>query len=154
MASSKKKLKEEKLSKSVELLEKIEKRILRGLKNNFMDTQQEGDSFVLTPLNGNHKDTEPYFLHLKEQKWVLMPNEMFLDMIELLHSSYEERFCMQLEREIARQMPRDFDDIWEIAITEIKKSKKGILKVDPECLIASIKKQHPHLFVQLDIDWP
>ena len=99
------------------------------------------------------KDNEPYYLKLLGVDYTLLPEETLYHLLDLLHASFEERYCMELEREIARQMPRDFDDIWEVAIEEIKKSNKGFLQIDPESLVLSIKKQHPNLFMQFDFDF-
>lgn len=133
-------------------LQKIEESILKAQRENVMQAHEEGESFMLTPLE-DYKSNEPYFLKLRQQECMLVPKDTLFTLLELLHASYEERYCMQLEREIARQMPRDFDDIWEVAIEEIKKSKKGFLNIDPASLVLSIKKQHPNLFMQLDFEF-
>lgn len=152
MARTKNKLGNNSIDSNVFVLQKLESELLKAKRENFMRVTEHDDSFLLTPLQ-DYKKGESYFLQLQQKDYVLLPEETFCRLLDLLHASYEERYCMQLEREIARHLPRDFDDIWEVAIEEIKKSNKGFLNIDPESLVLSIKKQHPNLFMRLDFDF-
>ncbi|MDE7172727.1 MAG: DUF2603 domain-containing protein [Helicobacter sp.] len=144
------------------ILQGIESKLLRAKRENRATVHDEG---ACTDERGQQlwnrtirphapfKDNEPYCMKMSGVDYMLLPEEMLCHLLDLLHASYEERYCMELEREIARQMPRDFDDIWEVAIEEIKKSNKGFLNIDPESLVLSIKKQHPNLFMRFDFDF-
>ena len=143
------------------ILQGIESKLLRAKREKRLMTHQEeapsegGQEFWKHTIchHAPFKKGEPYCLTMLGADYMLLPEEMLCRLLDLLHASYEERYCMELEREIARQMPRDFDDIWEVAFEEIKKSNKGFLNIDPESLVLSIKKQHPNLFMRFDFDF-
>ncbi len=53
---------------------------------------------------------------------------------------------MRLEKAIYQQIPVDFNDVWTVAMDEIKqKAQNGTMEVsiDLEKLISKIKQEHP-----------
>lgn len=162
MARTKNRIRGGSLDSHALILQGIESKLLRAKRENRAtlleeetltdDREQEFWKHTIR-YHAPFQNDEPYCLKMSGVDYMLLPEEMLYHLLDLLHASYEERYCMELEREIARQMPRDFDDIWEVAIEEIKKSNKGFLHIDPESLVLSIKKQHPNLFMRFDFEF-
>ncbi|MDA3966686.1 MULTISPECIES: DUF2603 domain-containing protein [Helicobacter] len=53
-----------------------------------------------------------------------------------------DKYLFELEKEIHKNTPIDFDDVWCIAIREVKNYKK-----DPKVIVKNIKKKYPYLFL-------
>ncbi|WP_299546742.1 DUF2603 domain-containing protein [uncultured Helicobacter sp.] len=53
-----------------------------------------------------------------------------------------DKYLFRLEKEIYKNMPIDFDDVWCIALKEIQNHKK-----DPKTIVKYLKKHYPYLFL-------
>lgn len=99
----------------------------------------------------NGKDT----LFLKSDSgdaYVMMDERSYNKIVKLLRSHQDEMLRLRLEKEILQNMPIDFDDVWIVAMNEIRKSVQvGQSKhIDTRNVVRSIKKTHPNLFFDME----
>ena len=73
--------------------------------------------------------------------YLLSPQTME-SVIRLAKDLEIDKYLFELEKEIHKNTPIDFDDVWCIAIKEVKNYKK-----DPKIIVKNIKKQYPYLFL-------
>ncbi len=118
----------------------------------------------------NSKDDNLKFLELKSGSWhsdepwiVVDENEKLYTMISLesvnrilqsYKDSMDENFQLKLEKVIWKNVPVDFQDVWAVAMDEIRKIAKSqsnnkVLNIDLESLIKKIKLKHPNLFIDM-----
>ena len=76
------------------------------------------------------------------QEFYLIPKGAMQQCIQAIQTLEREKYLFALEQEIQRSMPIDFDDVWCIALKEIKNHKK-----DPRILVKNLKKRYPYLFL-------
>ncbi|RAX58201.1 hypothetical protein CCZ01_03765 [Helicobacter monodelphidis] len=149
MARSKKKLEDSK--NNLIRLQRLERILTQSSKQLRAQTGSQNDNILLR-YPDDFQNNQVYFLDTHNQESVLISKEIFSEMLQILYSSFEENFCILLEQEIAEQMPYDFDDVWEIAIREARKNEDSWLFTnDPKQIVANIKKQNPHLFLQFKL---
>ncbi|MGP1450260.1 MAG: DUF2603 domain-containing protein [Wolinella sp.] len=82
-------------------------------------------------------------------EYALLSNSALFSLLALIQNSYDERLRLYLEREILQQMPIDFDDVWEVAMMELRQGNDRLEPIDTKRLIKDIKRRHPNLFFQL-----
>ena len=78
----------------------------------------------------------------QEQEFYLIPKNAMQQCNQAMQTLEREKYLFRLEQEIQRSMPVDFDDVWCIALKEIKNRKK-----DPKVLVKNLKKRYPYLFL-------
>jgi len=85
--------------------------------------------------------------------------DTFLQIIQSLQKAQEENFNLKLEKTIWQNIPLDFNDVWTVAMTEIKKQienskDKKTIGINTEKIVQDIKKKYPNLFLNLDMYLP
>ena len=93
-----------------------------------------------------------------KKAYAFIPSDSFSQMLKVLQQAQKENFDLKLEKTIWQNIPNDFDDVWIVAMDEIKNlaQKEGNkpVSVDLEKLIADIKTDHPNLFINLKEFYP
>lgn len=69
------------------------------------------------------------------------------NMQQLLKSAKQleiDKYLFKLEQEIHYNVPIDFEDVWCIALKEVKNYRK-----EPKALVKNLKKRYPYLFFEV-----
>jgi len=138
------------LSKKIGMDENQEKTIL-----NLEDTDNP-ERKLLTLKSGNWDNEEPWFVIDKEGKiHTMLSLDTLLHIVKSLRIAQEENFNLKLEKSIWQNVPIDFQDVWVVAMDEIKKQLKNSkdkksLNIDIDRVVKDIKKKYPNLFLNLD----
>ena len=94
------------------------------------------------------KDSLAYCLKdNNNEEYYLLSTKIVRALMESAKKLEEDKYLFKLEQEIYKSMPIDFDDVWCIALKEIKNYKK-----DPKKIIQNIKKRYPYFFVNFDLN--
>ena len=151
------------MSKKINPVEKIEliaKKI--GLEDNKektilnLEKSDEPDKKILTLKSGSWDGEEPWFLIDEDEKvHTMLSLDTLLQIIKALRKAQEENFHLKLEKTIWQSVPIDFQDVWVVAMDEIKKRLKNAkdkrsLDINVSEVVKEIKKKHPNLFLNLD----
>ncbi len=107
--------------------------------------------------NGSWKSDDPWFAIDKDantKAYAFIPAKAFSQMIQTLKNTQKENFDLKLEKTIWQNVPIDFEDVWIVAMEEIR--NKAIeqdpskpISVDLDKLVENIKDEHPNLFIDL-----
>ena len=148
----------EKISKNIGMSSDGEKTIFE-----IITTQNPGQK-LLSLKSGSWEGAEPWFAIDEEQKLHTMVSiESLTKLVESLKSVQQENFNLKLEKTIWQHIPVDFQDVWMVAMDEIrvlaansKEAKKTkAINVDLDRLVGKIKREHPNLFIDLkDLAFP
>ena len=133
----------EKISKNLSPTKQKEQTILEIVPS-------EDESTKLLRLKNGSWDNakEPWLVYDEKQKLhALLSIDTLTKMIEHFKKAEQETLFLKLEKSILQQLPLDFQDVWTVAMEEIKKSKKS--EIDFDKLVKKIKKDHPNLFLDL-----
>ncbi|TLD85031.1 DUF2603 domain-containing protein [Helicobacter sp. MIT 11-5569] len=76
------------------------------------------------------------------QEFYLISKKTMQDLMIEIKNLENDKYLFRLEKEIYKNMPLDFDDVWCIALKEIKNYKK-----EPKIVVKNLKKRYPYLFV-------
>ncbi len=138
------------LSKKIGLDDDMEKTILN------LEKTDEPDKKLLTLKSGSWDGEEPWFLIDEDEKiHTMLSLDTLLQIIKALQKTQEENFNLKLEKTIWQNVPIDFQDVWVVAMDEIKKRLKNAkdkrsLDINVSEVVKEIKKKHPNLFLNLD----
>ena len=138
------------LSKKIGMDENREKTIL-----NLEDTDNP-ERKLLTLKSGTWDNEEPWFVIDKDGKiHTMLSLDTLLHIVKSLRIAQEENFNLKLEKSIWQNVPIDFQDVWVVAMDEIKKQLKNSkdkrsLNIDIDKVVKDIKKKYPNLFLNLD----
>lgn len=133
----------DKISKSLSVTRPKERTLLE------IETTEEKDTKLLRLKNGSwNSKKEPWLVLDEKQKLhALLSMDSLTKIVENFKQMEQETFSLKLEKSILQQLPLDFNDVWAVAMEEIKKQKKTA--VDFDKVIKKIKKEHPNLFLNL-----
>jgi hypothetical protein len=120
-------------------------------------TTEQEDIKELHLKNGSWESEAPWFAidHDNDQKaYAFIPAEAFSQMVQTLKTVQKENFDLKLEKTIWQNVPIDFEDVWIVAMEEIKEKARAHdsskpVSLDLDKLIRGIKKEHPNLFINL-----
>ncbi len=110
---------------------------------------------TLKLISGSWDHEGPWFLVDEKNKiHTVLPVEVTVKLIESLRKAQEENFNLKLEKSIWQNVPIDFEDVWVVAMEEIRKmaresKDKNILSINVDKLVKKIKKEHPNLFIDM-----
>ncbi len=106
---------------------------------------------------GSWDSSDPWFAIDKDddkKAYAFIPADAFSQLIDTMKQTQQENFNLKLEKTIWQNIPADFDDVWVVAMEEIRNLAKSEdpnkpISIDLEKLIRNIKKEHPNLFINL-----
>ncbi len=111
--------------------------------------------------SGSWDSDDPWFAIDEEdtkKAYAFIPSSSFTQMLNILKQAQKENFDLKLEKTIWQNVPTDFDDVWVVAMDEIRRLAQNEgnkpVSIDLEKLIADIKKEHPNLFINLKDFYP
>jgi hypothetical protein len=112
--------------------------------------------------SGEWDSDDPMFAIDEEdtkRAYAFIPSDAFATMVDMLRTLQKENFDLKLEKTIWQNIPQDFDDVWVVAMDEIRKlaaSEKDNkpISIDLDELIKNIKAKHPNLFINLRDFYP
>ena len=112
--------------------------------------------------NGEFKSDEPWFvIDEKDDKkaYAVLPLDAFNKVVEILREVQQENFNLKLEKSIWREVPADFEDVWIVAMDQVKKlvdekNPDKPISIDIDKLVKDIKKEHPNLFINMKNFFP
>jgi hypothetical protein len=113
------------------------------------------DVKVLNLKSGSWSNKEPWFVIDENQKLHTMVSlESIGHLVENFKQLQQEAFDLKLEKTILQHVPIDYQDVWTVAMDELKKiagknNNAKSLNVDLEKLLRKIKKEYPNLFLNL-----
>jgi len=154
----------EKIQNSIDKINLISKKM--GFDNSHEKTiinqkdTQDPDKKLLTLQSGDWNTNEPWFVIDENDKiHTMISIDTFLQIIQSLQKAQEENFNLKLEKTIWQNIPLDFNDVWTVAMTEIKKQienskDKKTIGINTEKIVQDIKKKYPNLFLNLDMYLP
>ncbi|MDX1809570.1 MAG: DUF2603 domain-containing protein [Sulfurospirillaceae bacterium] len=150
------------MKKDINIFDKIEDiEEYIGDKNRKYDTVIEiaktdnPDIKTLSLKSGSWDGKEPWFIIDENQKLHTMISiDSIHKLIENFKKLQQDNFDLKLEKTILQHVPIDFQDVWTVAMDEIKKladknNHAKSLNIDLEKLLRKIKKEHPNLFLNL-----
>ncbi len=154
----------EKIQNSIDKINLISKKM--GFNNSHEKTiiNQEDteypDKKLLTLQSGNWNTNEPWFIIDKNDKiHTMISIDTFLQIIQSLQKAQEENFNLKLEKTIWQNIPLDFNDVWTVAMAEVKKQignskDKKTIGINTKKIVQDIKRKYPNLFLNLDMYLP
>lgn len=106
---------------------------------------------------GDWESNDPWFAVDSDddkKAYAFIPADTFSQMLDVLRSSQQENFNLKLEKTIWQNIPIDFEDVWVVALEEVrayahKEDPKKPVSIDLDKLLKKIKKDHPNLFINL-----
>lgn len=106
---------------------------------------------------GEWKEDEPWFAiedNNEKKAYAFIPAEAFSQIIDTLRHAQQENFNLKLEKTIWQNIPADFEDVWVVAMEEIRKyaqqnNPDQPVSIDLDKLVKKIKKEHPNLFINI-----
>jgi len=107
--------------------------------------------------NGSWESSEPWFAIDDDddnKAYAFIPADTFSQMLEALKKTSQENFNLKLEKTIWQNVPIDFEDVWVVALEEVraharKEDPNKPVSIDLDKLLDKIKNDHPNLFINL-----
>ncbi|HIP47326.1 MAG TPA: DUF2603 domain-containing protein [Campylobacterales bacterium] len=93
-----------------------------------------------------------------KKAYAFIPSDSFAQMLKVFKQAQKENFDLKLEKTIWQNIPNDFDDVWVVAMDEIKNLAQNEgnkpVSIDLEKLISDIKENYPNLFINMKDFYP
>lgn len=99
------------------------------------------------------KSKTSFNIKIGSKNYVLLEKNKYIDMKNSLDKNYKELIQNMLEKEIIKEIPKDFEDVYIVAknmIDNMAKGKKVITIYDIRKTIKELKVNYPNLFVDLE----
>ncbi len=80
----------------------------------------------------------------KSQEFYLVSKKNMQQLVESAKQLEIDKYLFKLEQEIYYNVPIDFEDVWCIALKEVKNYKQ-----EPKVLVKNLKKRYPYLFFEI-----
>lgn len=155
--------KQEPSEKKYDIIEKIHSLSQKlGLKKGHetlveIDDTDDPNIKELHLIQGDWKSDDPWFAIEKNNEkkaYAFIPAEAFSQLIDTLRHVQQENFNLKLEKTIWQNIPADFEDVWVVAMEEIRKyaqqeNPNKPISIDLDKLIKKIRKEHPNLFINI-----
>ena len=137
------------ISQNLGLPKKSERTILE------LKSSSDPEMKTLNLISGNWDSAGPWFIVDEKNKiHTVLPVEATVRLINSLKKAQEENFNLKLEKSIWQNVPIDFEDVWVVAMDEIRKmakesEDKQVLNINIDKLLKKIRKEHPNLFIDM-----
>ncbi len=93
----------------------------------------------------------PQSIEIDDKKYMIITENDYLALQKTIQNSKNELINSMLEKEILREMPKDFDDVYVVAKNMLDmRYKKDVTPYDIKRTIKEIKSNYPNLFVDID----
>ncbi|EAK0839502.1 DUF2603 domain-containing protein [Campylobacter upsaliensis] len=116
----------------------------------------EENEYRLRLKNSKLNRVEPWFIIDEDGgTHALTSLHSLNNLLDTLKKNQKEIFELKLEKAIYQQMPVDFNDAWAVAMDAVEKVVRvtGVARanVDLDRLLEDIKKEHPNLFIDMNM---
>lgn len=104
-------------------------------------------------INIDKNSRIPAHITIDNKDYVIISKNEYKKMQEIIKNSNDKIINSVLEKEILKEMPKDFEDVFVVAkamIDEIKNYKKEPNLSDIRRIIKDIKVNYPNLFINID----
>lgn len=121
-----------------------------------VEVTQNPDVKSLNLINGSWENDEPWFVIDENKKLhTLVSLDTLSMMVENLKSLNQENFELKLEKIIWQNAPIDFDDVWVVAMDEVrniakKTNKLKAVNINLDKLMSDIKQKYSSLFIDVN----
>lgn len=116
----------------------------------------EENEYRLRLKNSKLNRVEPWFIIDEDGGTHALTSLRSLNnLLDTIKKNQKEIFELRLEKAIYQQMPVDFNDAWAVAMDAVEKVVRvtGVARanVDLDRLLEDIKKEHPNLFIDMNM---
>jgi hypothetical protein len=90
----------------------------------------------------------------RENGYVMMSVDTLKGVLNILRKTQQENFNLKLEKSIWQNIPIDFQDVWAVAMNEVRDMAnsgkiESVEELNLDKLVKNIKHKYPNLFLDL-----
>ena len=122
------------------------------------DNEDSENKKTLELQSGNFDSKKPWFI-IDEQDKVhpLISMELLITLLSTTKNALQENLNIRLEQAIMQELPIDYNDVLAVAMNEVgsvinSPKEKNLLNLNVDGVVKKIKKRHPNLFYNIDIN--